>query len=103
MYVCTHVYVCICMYDLYVCMLICMYVCMICMYVCMNVCMYVCMRRRESVNSTIMYAIKWLFIPMCIYACMYECMYVCMHTCAHTRIVPQTHFKGPILFSGQNS
>ena len=54
-------YVCTCMF-LHVCMYVCMYVCL---YVCMHSCVYC------------IYMCIWVYV--CMYLCMYVCMYVFMY------------------------
>ena len=67
------IYICVCMYVMYVCML-CMYVCYVCMYVMYvcNVCMYV--MYVMYVCNVCMYV---MYVCMCVCVCMYVCN-VCM-------------------------
>ncbi len=69
-------WVCVCMYVVYVCVYVvqrrlCLYVC-VCMYVCMYIRMYV-----------FMYDLYDLYVCMyvCLFVCMYVCMYVFMYVC----------------------
>ena len=62
-------YVCVCMYVMYVCMYVRTCVCMY-VYIYVYVFMYVCIMYVR------MYV--WRYVCMCVYICMYVYMYVCM-------------------------
>jgi hypothetical protein len=85
MYVCTWVFMCvcvwICMSSIYVCIYICVSVC---------VCMYLCMSMYECICVSVYMCIcvnMWAYIFMCTSAC--ECMYVCI--CMYMCICKYVH------------
>jgi hypothetical protein len=87
--ICMYLFICLCMYGMYVCMYACMYVC-----VCVYVCMYVhdcssgehvqCGLRIVEPNLfvSIYLCMYGMYVCMvCMYVCMYVCVYVCMYVC----------------------